>query len=383
MSEKFPPFPPFPPDDHGGGGGGGAVGTGLLPHEPISSAEKELGGISLEASAKLTGDFNLGNIKGVVWDEDKQCLVLLGEENTALPSLNAADLAVALKCVFDSGQDPLFSLDPADPQNPRGPDLKPVYYGPIENTSFGQAMFEADWKLKEYSFGIKRDKNGQNQEINSNVPGYKNIFELSFKQGAKTGESFMRFWITCADAPLYQDDKSLCFGPVKMKVNTEKMFLAAKGLISSGGQQDPVAEKFAAHFTRYYDEFAREEPSFARVKELAKAVALAKWLKEQNIPVDMDWVEECLAGAKVNTSRQVPALSHTERRQSSHTQGNVTTTQTLTMYLHGGVDLSVQPNYLGGNAEPGVLKGLVKEKLSSSDSAFFERSCKEQESGLK
>ncbi|KFD40899.1 hypothetical protein HY02_08545 [Peptococcaceae bacterium SCADC1_2_3] len=176
MSEKFPPFPP---DDHDGGGGGGAVGTGLLPREPISSAEKVLGGISLEAPARLTGDFNLGNIKGVVWDEDKQCLVLLGEENTALPSLNAADLAVALKCVFDSGQDPLFSLDPADPQNPRGPDLKPVYYGPIENTSFGQVMFEADWKLKEYSFGIKRDKNRQKQEINSNVPGYKNIFELS------------------------------------------------------------------------------------------------------------------------------------------------------------------------------------------------------------
>ena len=108
--DKFPPddykkFPPLPPDDHGGGGG-----VGGLPISPFAVAQKELGGIQLGATAELKGNFDLGNIVGAVWDDERQCLVLLGEENTTMPSLNAADLAVALKSIFDSHEEPAFSL---------------------------------------------------------------------------------------------------------------------------------------------------------------------------------------------------------------------------------------------------------------------------------
>lgn len=334
-----------------------ATGTSL---EPLAILEEELGGISLEAGGQSGPGIDLGSVVGAVWDPDIESLILLGEENVSLPGLQASDLAVALRSVFAEHQYPAFSLDPADPQNPRGPYLKPVYYGPVEGTGFGQAMFEADWKLKEYSFGLRRNADGSEARIISSVPGYQDIFDLSLAAGEDRGETFMRFWITPEEVPLYRGDNSLFFGPVLMQVNTEEMFLTSKGLASSGGKQNPVAEKFAAHFTEHYDAFAREEESFARVKELAKAVAVAGWLYEAGIPIDLSWTEPYLQ-EQVPTLEQVEALSASRSTSQSYTEGRHTVTETLSIYLHGGVDLTVDPRYReAGNR----LANLQKEVLT-------------------
>ena len=231
-------------------------------------------------------------------------------------------------------------------------------------------MFDADWRLKEYSFGFSYDEKGQRKEIASVVPDYKDIFDLSFEQPWKEGETYMRFWITCNDAPLYEKDGAVYFGSIKMKVNTEKMFQASRGLVSSGGKQDPVGEAFAAYLTEHYDEFANVEPAFARVKELAKAVALAKWLHEQNIPIEMGWVEECLGNSKTDTPKQVSAISHTETKEYRETKGKNTEIQTLTIHLHGGVDLSVKPKYTPGGDELSDLAAEVKKGVASNPLMF-------------
>jgi RHS repeat-associated protein len=370
IEQKFPPFPVCPPfcDDHDGGGGAATI---SLPYTPLPAAEDELGGIDLGTTMRLTGDFDLGYVTGAVWDEGNQTLVLLGEKTTALPSISASDLAVALKSIFISHEYPAFSLDPADPANPFGPYQQAVYYGPMEGTNFGQAMFDADWKLKEYSFGVSRDENGQIQEILSEVPGYKDIFDLNFEREPENRESCYRFWITPEDLPVYQKDGALYFGNIKMKVNTEKMYQAGKqGLVSSGGKQDPSAEKFAAHFTEHYDEFASEEPAFARVRELAKAVALAKWLYEQNIPIDMSWVDQCLAASAVDTPKLVPTLSREETREYQETKGSSIYTITRSVTLIGGVDLAIKPRSVAVGQELSELASKVKQGLSNDSPVF-------------
>jgi hypothetical protein len=63
-----------------------------------------------------------------------------------------SDLAMALLLVRSG--DPSFSLDPADPSNPAGPKLRKVYIPEkLRSTTFGDVMFEADWKLKLLAFG--------------------------------------------------------------------------------------------------------------------------------------------------------------------------------------------------------------------------------------
>jgi hypothetical protein len=54
--------------------------------------------------------------------------------------------------------------------------------------------------------------------------------------------------------------------------------------------KDLEAEAFAEHFTRQYEDFARENPIYAELKQVTQAVAVAKWMQQQNIPVDWNFV---------------------------------------------------------------------------------------------
>jgi len=355
-----PPRGPGFHDDGGGGGGGGGLSNPFGPGGNLFSPFKSEapGGIDLSVTALLAG--GLGKITGAVYDPKTQRVVLVGEDDMSLPALRLDDLAVALNCVF-SGQDPMFSLDPADPANPKGPWLKCVYIGPIEDTTFGEAMFQADWLLKAYSFGVDED----GHELASSVPGFMSIFDLSFAhRGRRRGETWMRFWITCNEATLGRNGNALRFDTVRMKVNTENMWRAKRGLIAAVGQQDPIAKRFADHFTAHYDEFAREQPAFARVKQLACAVALAKWLRDLDVPLDLSWAERH-ANASFNTPEQVGALSGRQSR-TWQIPGGVAMQK---VYLFGGVDLGVKPPYLRyvpNDARAGQIQEAVRNALTKS-----------------
>ncbi len=385
---KRPPRGPFPPPpwwpDGGGGGGGGRPGGGSGGggfYDPFRSVEPQLGGIEFKASAQFAGD--LGRITGAVWDEAKGRLVLVGDQDLSVPSIREEDLAVALACVYgNQAQDPAFSLDPADPKNPEGKWLKCVYIPEniLAGTDFGQAMLEADWLLKQYSFGIVVEEEGKAKTVRyaasadpsrpyivgtnyrmheriSSVPGFKSVKDIDMEKSRRgEGENqWCRFWIVADD----QDDdgehnmtlrrsgdgKSIFFDKVAMKVMAKSQVPdpSSPSGLRDAESEDPTAVEFARLFTQLYDQLAQESPEFARMKELAKAVALAKWMKQQNIPVDMDWVNEHRYGShiseedstKVSYTTTMPALSVTWRKDYE--------TYYRKYYLFGGVDAAVTP----------------------------------------
>lgn len=349
--QKGPDWP-----DGGGSGGSSAFHSSSFQgfSDPFKSVENKLGGIELAATAEFVGD--LGNIAGAVYDPEKQCVVLLGDKNLSGLAIKPEDLAIALLSVFGPNPcDPQFSLDPNDPQNPAGDWLKAVYIPEdlLGGTSFGKAMFEADWLLKQYSFGVKLGENGNLQKRISSVPGFKSTADLSLEeQGADYGkERWARFWIVADDVTLKEADNSIYFNRVKMRVKAKKIVpdpSAPSGLKDVETSDDPLALKFAGGFTDLYDEIAKESPEFERVKELAKAVGLAKWLKKEDIPVDMEWVYK-YANKRTETVGKVTSLSVQWEKQSQNRyseagmEGIETSIQQL--YLFGGVDLTVAPKY--------------------------------------
>ena len=352
---------PWWPDD--GGPPGGAAhpfGPGGALFSPLKSEAP--GGIDLDVTAHLLG--GLGEIVGAVFDPESGKVVLVGEEDVSLPSIRVGDLAVALNCAL-SGQAPMFSLDPADPGNPEGPWLSCVYLGPIEDTTFGEAMFQADWLLKAYSFGV--DENGG--ELDSAVPGFMDIFELSFADGTRdSSESWMRFWITCDEATLGRHGRALRFDRVRMKVNTEKMWRTRQGLQSSEGEQDPLAERFAGHFTEHYEDFSAEQPAFARLKQLACAVALANWLREVGVPLDLSWARE-YANAAFNTPERVSALSRSRMSEKRQSIPGGVRIERHTVYLFGGVDLGVKAAYQHNDPGAAGLERAVQTALAGAPDA--------------
>ena len=369
----------FPPDGGNGGGGGpggpgGPLDGGLT--DPFMSMENQLGGIELAASGNFIGD--LGAIEGVAYDPEKECIVLVGTKDLAVPSINTQDLAVACLCV--SGpipQDPQFSLDPADPRNPEGEWLKAVYMPEniVAGTAFGKAMFEADWLLKQYSFGVSIDPDGKLQQRECSVSGFKSTADLSLEEEAEEYESerWARFWIVSDSMELRESDNAIYFDVAKMRVKARKQVpdpSSPTGLRDVDTEDDPVATKFANLFTELYDEIARESPEFERIRELAKAVALAKWLKTKGVPLDLDWMVEQV-NSRIETVGRITALSvEWERQQQKpYSDGELIGIQTLIhqLRLFGGIDLSVRPKWGSDDGKAHTLEEKVTFSLRQAD----------------
>ena len=349
---------------------GEAFSPGL--NDLFQSVETKLGGIKLDSTAQFTG--NIGDITGVVYDPEKQVLILVGDENRSLSSIKPEDMAIALISVFGPNpQDPQFTLDPADPQNPRGKWLKAVYIPEeiIGGTAFGQTLFEADWLLKQYSFGVKINENGKVEERKSSVHGLKSIAELSLenKEEKDRKESWNRFWIVSDKMELKKSGKSLYFDAAKMGVRSRKIVpdkSSPQGFRDVDTEDDPIASKFASSFTELYDQIAKESPEFERVRQLAKAVAIAKWIKQEGIPIDINWVNE-YANKRIRTTDRVTALSTESTLSTQRTihEGDRTgiLTEIQRIRLFGGVDLTVTPEYKSDDGHAQGLQKAVTKKL--------------------
>ncbi len=380
-------FPPFWDD---GDGGGGSASVNPLPQTPFSN-EKELGGIELSAKARFIGD--LGRITAAVYDNETGNIVLVGDGNVSLPSLNQEDIQVAIELAL-TGANAQFSLDPADPKNPKGEWIKALYIPEdiLKGTRFGNELFEADWLLKQYSFGVKVDESGETSERITKVKDFKDIFDLSFENfEAQKKEQWNRFWIVNDKATLKKTDNAVYFDTINMEVKTEEMHFTGKKL-KGKGREDPEALKFAEFFSTHYDEFAEESPPFDRVKEMAKAVAMANWLVDLGVPINMSWYsnkpledkfeKEMLAlsnrpNFKISETEngkkfvdQVHSLSEDQekstRREYEKNGKIITETSTRTMNLFGGVDLKVNPDYIADDGQAKRIREEVREAITEN-----------------
>ena len=72
------------------------------------------------------------------------------------------------------------------------------------------------------------------------------------------------------------------------------------------------------YLTERYDDFARDFPALAELKEAAKAVAVVKWLKENTIAIDEVWAKTYPL-AKAETPEQIRRFSVIVQRDENGT----------------------------------------------------------------
>jgi RHS repeat-associated protein len=316
---KKVPYPPnFPP---GGGGGGGIFDS------------PNVGGVYLDKAAEVLGD--LRGIEGVAFDPITNRVILVGNDagKTTLPPLRLEDLAAASRTVFgDYDTEPGVTIDP-DPKNPKADQMIVRFFGGMENTYFGYQLFEADRMMKSLSLG-KDNINGK--PVKANIHGYYNLLELSFSNlgGSYRKDLWSRFWLVPEQVivRVSDDKKSITFPDTRIRVKTETMRWQGGQLVPAKGERDEKAEYFAAHFTRYYDDYAKEFPVFRGLKTLANLVGLAKWLKEASINVDFGWLKDY--EKTFATPAKTPSLTVSDRRSS------------MGISVFGGTDLTVKNNYV-------------------------------------
>jgi YD repeat-containing protein len=114
-----------------------------------------------------------------------------------------------------------------------------------------------------------------------------------------------------------------------------------------------------------YDDIGREEPAFERVTELAKAVALAKWLKKEGIPVNREWMLDCV-NRRNEYVVKAPRLTYQwdNKNNKTYREGNKIITETSSIQLSGGVDLTVIPEYRPDDGQTARIEKIVYQHLN-------------------
>ncbi len=424
------------------------------PATLFKQIRETLGGIDLSVTPGFSD--NIGHITGAVWDDTSQRLVLLGDGDSSAPPIRLDYLAVALYSVFGPRPfDPQFSLDPLDERDPDGPVYRAVYIpDELRTTSFGGAMFEADWLLKQYGFGLRLEYGdflpketdpktieGHAQrwasgrfrpflpkERLTTIEGLTDMSELSARE-MELGEAAFevrrkptpctmeercddeprpvshrrcvvpppptfarqtvggkinpgvprtrraRLWLYVDKVCLRAIPGAIAFESVGIGVQAKQQMVGRDGKLADVETDDPVANEFARLFSGYYDKIAAEEPAFADLKEMAKAVALAKWLKNQQTPVDMAWVQEQLNDSQDSVSlvtRLGIVRKTTSREPYSNGNENGVITRESSITLSGGVDGSVNPTMLADRSgEAAHLRDQVRRALSGNPGPAF------------
>ena len=282
-------------------------------------------------------------------------------------AVNLEYLLLALKVRKTASREPLFSLDPVDPQNLEKTPQKKVYEPSwLAGTSVGDVMFQADYFLKELALG----------EYEMPVAGMLSVFdwsELTDKERTWAGREW--FVVRKAEVRLAQDKTLVPF--VKMGVEAREQVLTKKGL-----EDAPVTasthplKKFADSFSRHFDLIAERKSVVFHLRELAKASVMAKYLVDSHVRVDPQWHR--IADEIVKAT---PAEAHPEIPQLWNMRGNsriqlkngrlidmFTGGQKNLQAIYGGVEFGLDRFEL---AQRHALQGQTGMQLGQSGRPMF------------
>ncbi len=255
-----------------------------------------VGGVALDMAAKFLADMT--DVTGAYYDPTLDRIVFVGKKNTTAPQFDKDDMAVAIKAVIFRNEIPAVSIDKIPDTPPDHPYRKVTYYGGIEDTKFGKILFDADYKLKQYSHG--RDEN--NNPIASSVPTYKSFIQRFIDYGPDPNISGnnSRFIIKPQIMTLKKDDAANSF-----VFDQAKMYLEIQHI---NPNNDPAwnqaANDYGNEMTTNYDLYGQETPAWAQAKQLGKIVAVIKWIDDSGISTDFNFARD-YASKFVATPRQV------------------------------------------------------------------------------
>jgi len=306
------------------------TGLGVPPNEQQIGIGT--GGLPPAATLPLLAEIN--DLAGAVYDPPTGRLLLLGTHNPDLPEIDPADLLVALRAVY-SGQDDIgVSIDPINPNDFGGP-MQVHYSGNTGSTHFGLVMYEADRYLKALSMG---QDNITGKPIASTVPGYRSELDwmLEFRNEIRD-QQWHRMWYLVQNNELEirtsTDGHAMMFDEVPLVIEARFVVFDQQGQKHDIPGSDPAIDAFVGHFNTHFAEFAAEKPEVGQLYQLAKLLSIARWLRDNNLPVDLGWLSSYpVDNVETPTATPGQIVSKTKIEQ----QGNLITTHVVTLY--GGVD---------------------------------------------
>lgn len=226
---------------------------------------------------------NFTDVTGAYYDSTLNRIVFIGKTDGTGPKYNKDDMAVAIQSIIFNGTMPNVNIGD-DPNNPSGSTALVTYSGSIQNTSLGSTLFNSDYKLKQYVIGY----DPSNTKITSTVPTYKSVVDryIALNPNPVVGNQ-TKFILSPQGATLKNatSEKAFVFNTLSMQTTVQH----------TNPGNDPrwnqAASDFANDITTNYEQFAQETPSLSQAKQIAKVVAILKWVTDNNISTDFQWAQ--------------------------------------------------------------------------------------------
>jgi len=242
----------------------------------------------------------------------------------------------ALWCVYYSEQAPGISIDPPardpDEEVSREEFMKPEkhsvrYIGRVVHTDLGRVMREADYLMKKWAVGSGRP----------DYPGFRSVDGYSANLGVENVGVSRRFWFVPEDLRFRRGGDLLLFDAGRMRLLTE---YDRDGMRGRASQAD---EAFASFFTEHYDGIGKTVPVYEELFEYAKLVSLAKYLKQQGVP--LHWF--LMANKDLVLMEDSPTEVDAFIKRSDHVRG---------IAMKGGVDLASTPSFRNDAAAEAAIR---------------------------
>merc|ERR1719221_1306531 len=284
-------------------------------------------------------------------------------------SVNLEYLSLSLKVRRKEDREPLFSLDPRNPEKLDSMQVKRFEPEWLAGTSVGDVLFQADYHLKELSMG----------EYEQPVVGMKSCFDFSFEENYDS-EWNAREWFVVRKAEVQLSEDNVVIPHVRVGVEAREQHVDADGNL----QDVKVTRRnhplllYAESFTHNFDLIAERKSVMFNLRELAKASVLAKYLVDGGVNVQQSWVDavEMPALTGKSASLLVPQLWNERhcgkiRVQEGRIVEEDGATETKAHGVYGGVNFGLDRFKVAapGRVSRSMLSGVATRPTAARPAA--------------
>lgn len=303
--------------------------------------------------------YGINKISGMVFDRKAKDIILVGRHDPVRPPLTLDDFVISLRAKFVYGEWPKVSIDPTEETEMTN--LQTVRFeGGIENTYFGETLFEADYQLKNIGIGFG----------NSSIPGVECYWDLSVARliNESTGSHQIdsRFWFYPITPDIQvRDDVVAIMKGVKIGVFTEVLSAEMGGKLIENVStfRDDVGDDFAQSITDNFALIAEHYPSFSRLQGLVELVALSQGISNMEDMPDLSFWLTQYNVQRINTKEKIEVV---KREQDYILPGG----HKSHLVLSGGVVLvAIALNLKAGDAT--ALRDAVLKTRPSNDASSW------------
>jgi len=202
----------------------------------------------------------------------------------------------------------------------------------LAGTAVGEVLFQADYHLKELSFG----------EYDQPVIGMKSCFDLSERDSDDSDWS-AREWFVVRKAEMHISNDQVLVPYLKMGVEAREQIMGKDGLEDAAiTRADHPLVMYADAFTHNFDLICERKSVVSQLREVAKASILAKFLLESGKALEESWFN--LAGeSRAMCCLEVPQLWNDRTFLKVQVQdGVIAGDRAMKVHgLYGGVDFGI------------------------------------------